>query len=69
MQLKLLASHLPAALQPFESTLDNLTAFSETLHSGMLCPVCSQGKLDYDGLLNLTCPVCGFQSGSGGGCT
>lgn len=24
-----------------------------------LCPHCQQGKLDYDSLFNLSCPVCG----------
>lgn len=28
--------------------------------AGSLCPVCGQGILDYDGLLVLRCPVCGF---------
>ncbi len=27
--------------------------------AGKLCPRCRQGILDYDGLLNLVCPVCG----------
>ena len=30
------------------------------LHAGDLCPVCLKGKLDYDGMLNLSCEVCGF---------
>lgn len=29
-------------------------------HPGDLCPKCRQGKLDYDGLLNLSCPSCGY---------
>ena len=30
-----------------------------------LCPVCKQGVLDYDGLLNLVCQKCGAtQTGS-----
>lgn len=30
-----------------------------------LCPVCKQGVLDYDGLLNLVCQKCGaMQAGS-----
>lgn len=28
--------------------------------AGKLCPVCGLGIMDYDGLLNLVCPVCGF---------
>jgi hypothetical protein len=30
-------------------------------HQGDLCPQCSKGKLDYNGLLELECPVCGFR--------
>jgi hypothetical protein len=32
--------------------------------AGALCPQCRLGILDYDGLLNLVCPVCG--QGQGG---
>lgn len=35
--------------------------------AGLPCPQCGQGRLDYDGLLNLVCPMCGFVEG--GGCT
>lgn len=27
------------------------------------CPLCGQGHLDYDGLLNLTCAQCGYAIG------
>jgi hypothetical protein len=27
---------------------------------GELCSNCAQAELDYDGLLNLTCPHCGY---------
>ena len=30
---------------------------------GGLCPRCQQGILDYDGMLVLRCPVCGFAEG------
>ena len=30
------------------------------LRSGDQCPSCQQDTLDYDGLLNLTCPSCGY---------
>lgn len=33
------------------------------LRVGDLCPVCQQGKLDYDGMLNLACPHCGYTLG------
>lgn len=28
-------------------------------HVGGLCPICQAEVLDYDGLLNLSCPRCG----------
>jgi len=31
--------------------------------SGDLCPHCDEGRLDYDGLLNLACPNCGYSLG------
>jgi hypothetical protein len=30
---------------------------------GDLCPVCQAASLDYDGMLNLTCPNCGYSLG------
>lgn len=39
------------------------------LKRGAPCPECNSGVLDYNGLLELECPRCGFKSGSGGGCT
>ena len=30
---------------------------------GAICPVCGEGKLNYDGLLNLTCSHCGYTLG------
>jgi uncharacterized protein (DUF983 family) len=30
---------------------------------GDLCPQCEEGRLDYDGLLNLACPKCGYALG------
>jgi hypothetical protein len=41
----------------------------EPLHSGELCPQCGTGLLDYNGLLQLECPNCGFINAEGGGCT
>ncbi|HTP08204.1 MAG TPA: hypothetical protein VMP08_08145, partial [Anaerolineae bacterium] len=32
---------------------------------GQKCPQCRQGKLDYDGLLNLVCPACGHTAFAG----
>lgn len=42
---------------------------SALLHAGGPCPRCGKGKLDYNGLLALECPSCGFVSGEGAGCT
>jgi len=39
------------------------------LRAGTICPNCGKGKLDYNGLLTLECPECGFSSSEGGGCT
>ena len=39
------------------------------LRSGSSCPGCGAGTLDYNGLLQLECPLCGFVSGEGAGCT
>ncbi|MAT43845.1 MAG: hypothetical protein CL609_16035 [Anaerolineaceae bacterium] len=30
---------------------------------GSICPKCLKGIFDYDGLLNLVCPNCGFTAG------
>ena len=30
------------------------------LRAGDLCPACAKGRLDYDGMLNLSCVECGF---------
>jgi hypothetical protein len=42
---------------------------SEPLRSGAPCPNCGEGRLDYNGLLQLECPRCGYVNGEGGGCT
>ena len=31
------------------------------LSAGQPCPRCGKGKLDYNSLLNLTCPVCKYE--------
>lgn len=36
---------------------------------GAPCPQCGQGLLDYNGMLELECPNCGFSTSSGAGCT
>jgi hypothetical protein len=36
---------------------------------GELCPNCDLGVLEYNGMLDLECPECGYSQGSGAGCT
>jgi len=33
---------------------------AKRLRAGDLCPICKSERLEYDGLLNLTCPKCGY---------
>lgn len=35
------------------------------LHEGDVCPKCKVGRMDYDGLLNLSCNRCGFTGDRG----
>ncbi|MFN8401552.1 MAG: hypothetical protein U0X74_16185 [Anaerolineales bacterium] len=39
------------------------------LRKGSVCPNCGEGKLDYNGMLQLECSSCGFVNGESGGCT
>lgn len=39
------------------------------LRAGMICPACGLRRLEYNGLLALECPECGYASSEGGGCT
>ena len=39
------------------------------MRRGETCPRCGLGTLDYNGLLDLECPVCAYTEGPGGGCT
>jgi len=33
------------------------------LRRGDVCPACRSARLDYDGMLNLACPQCGYALG------
>lgn len=44
-------------------------AINKTVRRGDLCPQCEQGKLDYNGLLELACDQCGYALSGGAGCT
>ena len=35
----------------------------EEVRQGEKCPKCKAGRLAYDGLLNLSCPECGYAMG------
>ena len=51
-----------------ETKIDNKSYLSNVksdIRLGGICPVCEIGIFDYDGLLNLKCPNCGY---SAGGC-
>lgn len=40
-----------------------LTPPTRPPRAGDLCPKCQRERLDYDGLLNLACPICGVVEG------
>jgi hypothetical protein len=63
----------PVTQEPCESSpstsLDDLQPSTHIVRRGECCPRCGLGKLDYNGLLDLECPVCGYSEGLGGSCT
>jgi len=54
---------LPFALQPSESAPSETQRARQ--HAGDVCPRCEAGILDFDGLLNLSCPACGYSAEGG----
>lgn len=50
-------------LDPLDERPEGKLCLLEEPRSGDLCPKCRSAHLDYDGLLNLTCPDCGYNVG------
>ena len=44
-------------------SLSHKNQLPEEARAKGVCPRCGEGVLDYDGTLNLTCPVCGVVEG------
>jgi hypothetical protein len=57
-------SHLSLEQLDVQLTEDLLVDIPVHYQAGARCPECRRGILDYDGLLNLVCPLCG--QGQGG---
>lgn len=54
---------------PVEPVLPPPLPTPRPVRCGEVCPRCGLGILDYNGLLDLECPVCAYSEGPGGGCT
>jgi hypothetical protein len=55
----------PAPTPPAISPVNNRFRMACEPHAGDECPLCQQGRLDYDGLLNLACGRCGYTLSGG----
>lgn len=55
----------PEAVYQVKSKLSLPEIVNRPLYAqaGKLCPVCGEAEIDYDGMLNLVCPKCGFYEG------
>jgi uncharacterized protein (DUF983 family) len=60
-------AHAPSGAASAESQGKQGRSVQQTrscdVRPGDACPVCSRGRMDYDGLLNLVCPNCGYTLG------
>ena len=56
-------AHLDLILQALEDEGQEASRPVSEPRPGALCPKCRESRLDYDGLLNLTCPNCGYTAG------
>jgi uncharacterized protein (DUF983 family) len=54
------------AIAPLLPRSDGQPPAPDSIRSGAACPNCGQGELDYNGLLDLECPACGFVLSGGG---
>lgn len=67
--MKTTSPKLPASVGGKPPLSDETPAPRQPVRSGSACPRCGIGLLDYNGLLDLECPVCGYIESGGGGCT
>jgi Zn finger protein HypA/HybF involved in hydrogenase expression len=49
--------------QKNENTINSQAEQRVEIRSGDQCPACQSDYMDYDGMLNLTCPSCGYTQG------
>jgi len=57
-------SVVPAADIQFAADMSaNQPTAVQELRCGDLCPKCQAAQMDYNGLLNLACPLCGYSLG------
>jgi uncharacterized protein (DUF983 family) len=60
-------------IEPVESKVAELSDSNSLgqvrIRRGSLCPNCGEGKMDFNGLLDLECSHCGFSRIEGAGCS
>jgi len=59
----------PTLHAPLVNRFDELPTPHPLVRRGSTCPQCAQGRLDYNGVLDLECPACGYTASDGAGCT